>query len=126
MLYRGSCHCGRVALEVEGVLERVSVCNCSICTRKGYLHWIVPRESVRLEVEEDALETYRFGTRLAKHHFCRTCGVAPFYIARSDPEKIDVNARCLEDIEASQLPVVHFDGRHWEEAVRAERGEPGS
>ena len=39
--YRGGCHCGRVAYEVTGVLEKAEQCNCSICTKKGYLHWIV-------------------------------------------------------------------------------------
>ncbi len=116
MTYRGGCHCGRVAYEVEGDLREVSECNCSICTQKAYLHWIVPRESFRLLTPEKDLATYQFNKRVAKHHFCPVCGVGSFYIPRSDPDKIDVNARCLEGVDVTKLARRHFDGRNWEKA----------
>ncbi len=119
--YRGACHCGRVRFEVGGTLRRVSQCNCSICTKKGYLHWIVPRDQFRLLTSEDALATYSFNTGVAQHHFCRVCGVASFYIPRSDPDKIDVNARCLDGVDTATLRVDTFDGQNWEEAFRRER-----
>ena len=118
-LYRGGCHCGRISFEVTGRLREVSECNCSICYRKGYLHWIVARESFRLLTPESALSTYSFNTGVAKHHFCPVCGVAPFYIPRSDPDKIDVNARCLDGVDLSALVVSRFDGKNWENAYRA-------
>lgn len=114
---RGGCHCGRIAFEVEGRPERVSECNCSICAKKAYLHWIVPRERFRLLTPEKDLATYTFNTGVARHHFCPICGVAPFYIPRSDPDKIDVNARCLDGVELARLAVDHFDGRNWESAI---------
>jgi hypothetical protein len=118
---RGGCHCGRIAFEVQGPPERVTLCNCSICSKKGYLHWIVPPERFRLLTPRDALATYRFNTGAAQHHFCRVCGVAPFYVPRSDPDKVDVNARCLDGVELEAIPVVTFDGRDWEAAMRRER-----
>ncbi len=122
-VYRGGCHCGRVRFEVRAPLADVGACNCSICTKKGYLHWIVPRDSFRLLTPESALATYTFNTGIAKHHFCPLCGVASFYIPRSDPDKIDVNARCVEDIDLSALgPLRFFDGRNWEQALERERG----
>ncbi len=125
MTYRGGCHCARVAFEVEGDLRQVSECNCSICTRKGYLHWIVPRESFRLLTPEADLATYQFNRRIAKHHFCPVCGVASFYIPRSDPDKIDVNARCLEGVDVTKLERRYYDGQNWEEAHRKlQSGEP--
>jgi len=114
--YRGGCHCGRVAYEVSGPIERVSECNCSICSKKGYLHWIVARERFRLLTPWEDLATYTFNTHTAKHHFCPRCGVASFYIARSDPDKIDVNLRCVEGVDPATLQVVPFDGRNWERA----------
>ena len=114
---RGGCHCGRIAFQVTGRPECVSECNCSICAQKGYLHWIVPRESFRLMTPIENVSTYTFNTGVAKHHFCPNCGVAPFYIPRSDPDKIDVNARCLEGIELGELKVERFDGRNWEVAI---------
>lgn len=126
MIYRGGCHCGRVAFEVEGDIKRVSECNCSICRKKAYLHWIVPRERFRLLTPAENLATYTFNTGVAKHHFCRTCGVAAFYIPRSDPDKVDVNARCLDEVNLSALQIDSFDGQNWEEAYReyaARRGK---
>ena len=81
---------------------------------KGYLHWIVPQTDFRLLTPESALATYRFGTRTARHHFCSTCGITPFYIARSDPDKIDVNARCIQGLDLASLAIEPFDGQNWE------------
>jgi hypothetical protein len=120
---RGGCHCGRVAFEVEGRPERVSECNCSICMKKGYLHWIVPRESFQLLTPAENVSTYTFNTGVAKHHFCPNCGVAAFYIPRSDPDKVDVNVRCLDGIALAGLKIDRFDGRNWEEAIVEHRAQ---
>jgi hypothetical protein len=77
----GGCHCGRVRFRVTAELDRVTYCNCSMCTKKG-------------------------------------CGIHPFYVPRSDPDKIDVNVRCLDDIDLSALSVRSFDGQHWEQAMQ--------
>ena len=45
-LHKGSCHCGKVAYEVETDLEQVIECNCSICRRKGYLLTFVLRSAL--------------------------------------------------------------------------------
>lgn len=117
-LYTGSCHCGAIAFEVKGELARVTSCNCSICTMKGYMHWIVPKSSFRLLTDRRAITSYRFNTGVAQHHFCSVCGVAPFYVPRSDPDKIDVNVRCLQNVDVATLPVDEFDGKNWEQAER--------
>ena len=115
--FTGRCHCGAVRFEVDTELARVSACNCSICTRKGYLHAIVPREQFRLVAGADALATYRFGTMTAQHRFCRHCGVAGFYVPRSHPDRIDVNVRCLDAVDVTALAVAAFDGRDWEASI---------
>lgn len=121
--YAGGCHCGQVRMRVQADLALVSECNCSICTKKGILHLVVPLEQFTLLQGEDALTTYQFGTNVAKHTFCRHCGIHAFYVPRSDPDKVSVNARCLDDIDASTLhPSRSFDGRNWEDAMRARRG----
>jgi hypothetical protein len=88
-----------VRFRVTADLDGVTVCNCSICTKKGIWHLIVRHEQFELLAGKDDLATYTFNTGVAKHHFCKTCGIHPFYIPRSDPDKIDVNARCLDDFE---------------------------
>jgi hypothetical protein len=115
--YEGSCHCARVRFRVTGDLATVTECNCSVCTKKGLLHLIVAPEQFELLQGSDALETYRFNTGTAQHTFCRFCGVQPFYRPRSDPDKIDVNVRCLEGVDLAALPRHAFDGRNWERAI---------
>ena len=115
MRYTGSCHCGAVRFEVEAPDEiEAEDCNCSICRKSGYLHLIVPRSRFRLLSGEDALTTYTFNTGVARHTFCRTCGIKPFYTPRSNPDGVDVNVRCLEPHPA-RLRIVAFDGQHWEQ-----------
>ncbi len=120
--YEGGCHCGCVRFRVTPDLSGVSECNCSICTKKGFLHLIVSPAQFELLTGRDDLTTYEFNTRTAKHTFCRHCGVHSFYVPRSDPDKIDVNVRCLDDVDLSRLVVAQFDGKHWEAAMRARTG----
>ena len=115
--YEGGCHCGQVRFRVTADLSRVSDCNCSVCTKKGFLHLIVAPEQFELLGGEDALSTYQFNTGTAKHTFCRHCGIHSFYVPRSDPDKIDVNVRCLDDIDLTAITVLPFDGRNWEDAM---------
>ena len=115
--YEGGCHCARVRFRVTCDLSRVTECNCSICSKKGFLHVIVPPERFELLRGEEDLTTYEFNTRIAKHRFCRHCGIHSFYVPRSDPDKVDVNARCLDGVDASTLTVARFDGQHWEEEM---------
>ena len=113
MIYKGSCHCGKVAFEVEGEMKDVTACNCSICSRKGTLMWFVPRAKLRLLTPEQDLSTYVFNKHAIKHRFCANCGIHPFGEA-SDPKgnkMAAVNARCLEGVELSSLSVKSFDGR---------------
>lgn len=113
MKYQGSCHCGRVAFEVEGELQGALSCNCSICRRKGALLWFVPRERLSLRTPEEQLATYCFNKHVIKHHFCPTCGIHPFGEG-VDPQgqaMAAVNIRCLDEVDPDSLPLSHFDGR---------------
>jgi hypothetical protein len=113
MNYKGSCHCGAIAFEVEGEATQVMECNCSICSKKGSLLWFVPRADLRLGTPEEGLSTYTFNKHAIKHHFCATCGIHPFAEAADPSGKpmAAVNVRCLDDFDFSALPVKHFDGR---------------
>ena len=119
--YTGGCHCERVRFEVTGSLAEATLCNCSVCTKKGFIHLIVDRECFTLQHGADALTTYRFNTGVAQHTFCSTCGVQAFYVPRSDPNKIDVNVRCLDDVYLSSLSPGLFDVQDWEAAFAARR-----
>lgn len=122
-LVEGGCHCGAVQFAVQGKPRAALVCNCSICTMKGYLHWIVPRAAFLLvaPASEDELPVYRFGTGVAQHRFCGACGVAAFYVPRSDPDKVDVNLRTVRGVDLGALPLETFDGQNWEAAYELYR-----
>lgn len=113
MKYHGSCHCGRIAFDVEGEIDSALSCNCSMCQRKGSLLWFVPRDRFKLTTPEGDMGTYLFNKHVIRHHFCTTCGIAPFSEGK-DPKgnaMAAVNIRCLEGIELEKIPVKHFDGR---------------
>lgn len=112
MKYQGSCHCGSIAFEVEGTIESVVECNCSMCRRKGSLLWFVPRGQFKLTKSIVNLSTYRFNKQVIAHHFCAVCGTAPF-AEGSDPKgnaMAAVNVRCLDGVDLKALKVVEYDG----------------
>ena len=118
MIHTGGCHCGRVRFEVEAPADIVlSDCNCSICHMTGYQHLIVPKVAFRLLQGEDMLTTYQFNTGVAKHYFCRHCGIKSFYVPRSHPDGISVNGRCLKPDTIASIELQPFDGRNWEKNV---------
>jgi hypothetical protein len=119
-IYQGGCHCGAVRFEIETELTRATECNCSICTKKGALHHRVAPERFRLLSGADALALYQSGTKIAKHWFCKRCGVHPYSNPRAAPDLISVNIRCLDEYQALRpgIDVREFDGRNWEEAAK--------
>ena len=113
MIFKGSCHCGKVAFEVECELDQVVACNCSICQRKGSLLWFVARDKLHLLTPEANLKTYTFGPGRIKHRFCPECGIHPLGEG-SMPDgtaMAAINVRCLEDVDPEGMPVKHYDGR---------------
>ena len=114
MKYLGSCHCNAITFEVEApkIIE-VDRCNCSICTKSGFLHLIVPLSNFTLLKGAGAISTYTFGSGVAQHTFCKHCGVKPFYTPRSNPDGIDINVNCL-DTKPEALNITAFDGQNWE------------
>lgn len=116
--HTGGCHCGLVRFEVDAPAEiEATECNCSICSKAGYLHLLVAQSDFRLLRGADSLETYTFNTGTAKHKFCRHCGVKSFYVPRSHPDGISVNVRCLDPDTIEKVTVTAFDGRNWEQNV---------
>jgi hypothetical protein len=115
----GGCHCGQIRFRAELDLDLLSQCSCTICTKKGIVHLPAAPADFTLLRGKDALTVYTFGTGVAQHTFCKHCGMHAFYIPRSSPDMLSVNARCLDDIDGPALkPTRFFDGRHWEDAQR--------
>jgi hypothetical protein len=122
--HTGGCHCGRVRFEVVAPAAiTVEDCNCSMCSRSGYLHLIVPAGRFKLLSGEDVLTSYSFNTGTAKHLFCSVCGIKSFYVPRSHPDGYSVNARCLDPGTVTGTTVTQTDGRNWERHFPNGRGD---
>ena len=122
VIHRGGCHCGRIAFEVDAPARIEAIeCNCSICRMTGFLHLIVPASRFRLLRGADDLTEYTFNTGVAKHRFCRVCGVKPFYIPRSNPDGFDVNVHCLDRGTIESIDITPFDDARRDESTAAIR-----
>jgi hypothetical protein len=108
-----------VRFEVDAPAEiTVEDCNCTICRATGFLHLIVSKSAFRLRRGSDSLTTYTFGTGTAKHLFCKVCGIKSFYVPRSHPDGISVNANCLDAGTVTGMRKRPFDGRNWDSAEK--------
>lgn len=119
--YNGSCHCGQVRFRITADLSELIRCTCSMCTKKGMLGCYVATEHFTLLQGERELALYQFNKRIAKHWFCRHCGIHAFQNPRSNPDAFAVNVRCLDefDLDTASYEVKLFDGRNWEAAQEA-------
>ena len=112
MTYKGSCHCGAVSYEVEGEIEGVIQCNCSICSKTGTLLAFAGASQFELRSGEDHLTDYQFAAMKIHHVFCDRCGIRSF--ARGTGPQgpmVAINVRCLEGVDLDALTRKAFDGR---------------
>jgi hypothetical protein len=112
---QGGCHCG--AVKWEALLPDAIVadaCNCSICAMTGFIHVIVPKSRFRLLTEDAPLSEYAFNTGVARHLFCKRCGIKSFYVPRSNPDGYSLNLNCMPAGQFRSVEVRPFDGRNWE------------
>jgi len=114
--HTGGCHCGAVRWEVDlpDTFE-VEDCNCSMCAMSGNIHVIVPASRFRLLRGRENLTEYTFNTGVAKHLFCKTCGIKSFYTPRSNPDGAAITWRCIDDWQDLAVTVNRFDGQNWEQ-----------
>ena len=89
-----------------------------MCRKTGYLHLIVEKAAFRLLAGEESLANYQFNTGTAKHLFCKVCGIKSFYVPRSHPHGVSVNARCLDSGTVAAMQIRPFDGANWEASAK--------
>ena len=112
MTTRGSCHCGAIAYTLDDSPTEAIECNCSICRRKGYLLSFTTPDKFHLETPRDAIATYRFNKHVIEHHFCKTCGCAPFSDGKTPDgnRMVAINLRCVEGIDPASVKISPYDG----------------
>lgn len=119
--YKVRCHCGRMEGTFECDMQNIVAwdCNCSDCMMRGNTHIIIPESDFRLDMKESLEETsilYLWGTKNAKRHFCKTCGILPWYRPRSNPDGYGITLNCIDWGEMKpEIEVRKFDGQNWEE-----------
>ena len=110
-MIEGSCHCGAISLTLDADPREAMACNCSHCSRKGYLLAFVPRDRLTVSGDANAIGTYTFNRHVIRHHFCLTCGCAPYGEGEGkDGPTAAVNLRCF-DVDLDELNVTQVDGK---------------
>ena len=114
----GSCHCKQIQFEVIGEKNvKVLDCSCSVCSILNYKHYIIDKSQFKLLKGKKYLSTYTFNTNVAKHLFCKNCGIKSFYIPRSHPDSISVNLNCIHSKTINNVKIIKFDGKHWKKNI---------
>ena len=99
MRYNGSCHCKSVKFSIETNLDKVVQCNCSFCKRRNAKMIIEKKEAIEITQGYEYLKLYQFNTNIAKHHFCKKCGIFIYSNRRFDPKGIAVNLGCIDKLD---------------------------
>ena len=69
-----------------------------LCRRRGAIVASVSLSNLEVLQGQDALGTYQFNTKTAKHFFCTKCGIYTHHQRRSNPEQYGYNVACLEGV----------------------------
>lgn len=111
--HTGSCHCGKIAYSFEsGPITEGLECNCSMCARKGVIMHFISASAFILTTPQENVATYRFNKHVINHHFCPTCGTAPFSDG-TDPKgnkMVAINLRCVEGVDPRALKLNFHNG----------------
>lgn len=112
--FTGGCHCQKVRFEVDLELEHAIACNCSICSKRGWLLTFAPASAFRLITSEENLTKYQFNTKKIEHLFCNTCGTASFGRGTDQDGNgtVAINVRCLDDVDLESLQIIPYDGKN--------------
>lgn len=108
--YTAACHCRTIQLTftLSAPLTSPSTmkvhCNCSICTRNGYLLCYPLRSEVVFPMQKQdptKMGAYLLGSRRKPHYFCKTCGSSMWIDFQDSPfeterEMIAVNVSAFD------------------------------
>jgi len=119
--YQGGCHCQdiRFKFQLLKAIESntITACNCSMCEKTGFIHLIIPKDQFQLNSDWNQLCLYQFNKKIAKHYFCKQCGIKSFYQPRSHPDCWSINVRCIDGYNQYNLRIDAFDGKNWEQNI---------
>ena len=98
--YYGSCHCKEVkfSFSTNEILGELYKCNCTLCLKKAIIMKPLQKDKFKLLSGHNYLATYQWNKKIAKHFFCKICGVYTHHVRRRDPSQISINIMCVDDI----------------------------
>lgn len=108
--HSGSCHCGDVNFVITAALTEITSCDCSLCKKKNARMVKVHESQFSLQSNWSSLSVYQWNFRIAKHYFCKRCGIYTFHRKRAQPDHFGVNIYCLKDFDEMSLPLRQTDG----------------
>lgn len=109
-MFTGSCHCGAVRFRVDAIIDELTTCDCSLCSKRNAVMLKVPELALTVIDGQEMLTLYEWNTRRAKHYFCRRCGIYVFHRKRAAPDHFGINALCLEDFNPESVSVRATEG----------------
>ena len=119
--HTGGCHCGAVRWSFDAPSRLTATdCDCSVCRLRAGPFVIVPETAFKLERGQGATTLYQFGTKTAKHLFCKTCGVTSYYRPRSNPDCVSCLVAAIDKGTVEAVETRHFHGQEWEASYKAE------
>ncbi|MEM7226981.1 MAG: type I-B CRISPR-associated protein Cas8b1/Cst1 [Pseudomonadota bacterium] len=108
--HSGHCHCGTVTFEIDAEIVELTTCDCSLCAMRNAVMTKVHETQLNVLSGEDELTLYQWNTGVAKHYFCKICGLYVFHRKRAAPDHFGVNVFCLDDFDRGLVPVRATEG----------------
>lgn len=110
--HKGSCHCGAVTFKISGGIFELTTCDCSLCVKKNAVMTKVHEADFELMSEWSQLSEYNWNLKIARHFFCKICGIYTFHRKRAQPDYYGINIFCLDDFDTHALPIRATEGEN--------------
>ena len=123
----GSCHCGRVSVELRTqspTLPVARACGCSFCTKHGAAWTSDPQgELVLSHGAPDDIRRYRFGLGITDFIICAHCGVPCVAVGMVDDRLLGVvNINTMDRLsDFAPANPASFDGEETEDRLARRR-----
>jgi len=107
----GNCHCGAIRFKIQSSFEELTTCDCSLCEMRNAVMLKIAEADLQLIEGEKHLTEYQWNMQIAKHYFCKICGIYLFHNKRAAPDYLGINIHCLQDISISNIKIRQTDGK---------------
>jgi hypothetical protein len=109
------CHCGQVTITLPRRPDEISQCNCSLCSKTGFMGIYYRPDEVVVTGELDPYVRSDLDEACLTNWRCRHCGCATHWtgLGQYAEGRMGVNARMLHPAALKGVPVIPVDGASW-------------